>query len=86
MFLCPITMCLLTSPHLAADGYVYEESAIEAWIEKCKSKGQPITSPKSGVEMGETLLFNQTRKTSVLEFIEKKRKRWVKNCEAREGK
>lgn len=66
------------------NGRAYTPLDIKAWIEKCKSKGQPIISPKSGIEMGETLLFNQTHKTSVLEFIEKKRKRWEKICEARE--
>lgn len=84
MYLCPITRSMLRYPVLAQDGFVCKEDKIRKWIQKCKSDKQPVTSPKTNLPMGETLLFNRTHRTSVLEFLETKKAEWKRICEARE--
>jgi pyridoxal/pyridoxine/pyridoxamine kinase len=32
---CPISLQLMTDPVMADDGYTYQRSAIEAWLNKC---------------------------------------------------
>mmetsp|Transcript_43782 Transcript_43782/g.78231 ORF Transcript_43782/g.78231 Transcript_43782/m.78231 type:complete len:400 (+) Transcript_43782:148-1347(+) len=42
MYLCPITQEVMRDPVIAADGYTYERSAIEAWLRKKQSS--PMTN------------------------------------------
>uniref|UniRef100_A0A3P8WJI7 WD repeat, SAM and U-box domain-containing protein 1 n=1 Tax=Cynoglossus semilaevis TaxID=244447 RepID=A0A3P8WJI7_CYNSE len=42
-FLCPITRELMKEPVIAADGYSYERSAIESWI-NTKNRSSPMTN------------------------------------------
>lgn len=52
------------------------EAAIEEWIERCKSKGQPIISPKTQAPMAEVMIPNQAIKTQVIEWKEARLKAW----------
>ncbi|KAH8091635.1 hypothetical protein JL720_5947 [Aureococcus anophagefferens] len=61
---CPITQSLPVRPALAEDGHVYERSAIEKWLQT-KS-----TSPKSGAEMGKTLMDSTSTRTLIQSAIE----------------
>ena len=51
---CPITTELPIDPVTAADGRVYERSAIEEWFQS--RRGQPIKSPVTNMSMGTQLL------------------------------
>ncbi|KAK7092291.1 WD repeat, SAM and U-box domain-containing protein 1-like [Littorina saxatilis] len=42
-FLCPITMEIMKDPVIAADGYTYDRSAIQAWLENGKDRS-PMTN------------------------------------------
>eukprot|EP00873_Tetraselmis_striata_P025105 jgi/Tetstr1/445369/TSEL_033167.t1 len=44
MYLCPITQEVMKDPVIAADGFTYERSAIEAWLQK-KSTSPMTNSP-----------------------------------------
>ena len=49
-FVCPITQELPLDPVMAADGRVYERSAIEEWIAKGNGKS-PSTNEKMGTKL-----------------------------------
>jgi len=51
-FLCPITLCVMTSPVFAMDGNTYERAAIESWFKRNS------TSPLSGTEIEKSLVPN----------------------------
>ena len=53
-FVCPISTELPVDPVTAADGRVYERSAIEGWIQS--RQGQPLKSPVTNEPMGTKLL------------------------------
>ncbi len=48
---CPITLCKIKTPVIAADGYVYEAQAAARWFEKNK------TSPITGLVLESTILY-----------------------------
>jgi hypothetical protein len=73
---CPISLELFKHPVVAMDSHTYEEAALVAWIEKCKSKGQPVVSPKTNAPMAEGMIFGQGFKTQVLEYVEAKTKEY----------
>ena len=56
---CPISLELFKHPVVAMDSHTHEEAALVAWIEKCKSKGQPVVSPKTNAPMAEGMIFVQ---------------------------
>ena len=50
---CPITLEIMKEPHLlAGDGNSYEKASIEAWIAQEQAAEKPLTSPKSGADLG----------------------------------
>ncbi len=44
-FICPITQQPIGEAVLAADGFIYEKSAMERWIQTCQRSGQEVRSP-----------------------------------------
>jgi len=59
-FLCPISLELMQRPVVAADGFTYEQSAIETWLEG------HLRSPLTGQEMTDkTLRPNHTLKAAI---------------------
>ena len=50
-FLCPITQIRLRDPVVAADGYTYERSAIEAWL------FNKDTSPLTNLPLDDKVLY-----------------------------
>ncbi len=73
---------MLTDPINAADGHTYQRAELENWIEMCRVKQQPLTSPMTKEEMAPMYFVNQFVKSDVGEFIEQQRQEWV----ARKGK
>lgn len=68
---CPLEMCLLTEdPVLASDGFIYSKKGLEKWIAHCKSKGRPLTSPKTGELMNAAYIVNKTHRTLVRDWVE----------------
>jgi ankyrin repeat protein len=76
VLVCPITGELFQHPVVAMDSHTYEKAALEAWVAKCKSKGQPLLSPKTNLPMAEGMIFVQSTKTQVIEYRELKKKEW----------
>ena len=67
-FECPITMQLMEDPHICADGFSYEKSAIECWLSKFHSTARsPVTN-----EMLEhtSLIPNKTLKSLIISWRE----------------
>jgi uncharacterized protein YbgA (DUF1722 family) len=62
---CPIGICLLTDPINAADGHTYQRAELERWIETCRVKQQPLTSPMTKEPTMEMYFPNQYVKTQV---------------------
>lgn len=66
-YLCPITCCLMADPVLAPDGFLYERSAITAWLTNHN------TSPMKGDTMppNPQLVPCLTLRSAILEWAEK---------------
>jgi len=63
-FLCPITREVMTNPVIAADGFTYERSAIERWLE---TKG---TSPQTNLALpSKQLIPNHSLKSMIVEQL-----------------
>ena len=62
VFLCPITMDLITDPVVASDGQTYERRAIVAHMEGRRRSQSVVTSPLTGVELQDTLYPNHLYK------------------------
>ena len=62
---CPITMALPLDPVTAADGFVYERSAVADWIAKGNGK-----SPKTNLPMGDALLPAPHVKNMIKRMVE----------------
>ena len=67
-------MVLMTDACVAGDGFSLNRPALQAWVERCKAKGQVLRSPKTGEPMPEITLPNQNIRTHVVEWIEEKHK------------
>ncbi len=67
-YICPITQAIMDDPYTAEDGYCYEKTAIERWMNE-----QPgnLTSPSRRTPMGRTLIANWRLKNHISEFVEK---------------
>jgi len=64
--LCPITMALMHQPTMTADGFTYEQSAIEDWFVKRN------TSPITGAHLDTTILLpNMMARSMVHEFVDR---------------
>ena len=61
-FECPLSLDIMEDPVIAEDGYSYEKEEIESWIKLSEDKGNPITSPITGDNMGKTLIPNTVLK------------------------
>ena len=61
-FECPISTEIMREPVIAEDGYSYEKEEIVNWIKLSEDKGNPITSPITGDNMGKTLIPNTVLK------------------------
>ena len=61
-FECPLSLDIMKDPVIAEDGNSYEKEEIENWIKLSEDKGNPITSPITGDNMGKTLIPNTVLK------------------------
>ena len=61
-FECPLSLDIMEDPVIAEDGYSYEKEEIESWIKLSEDKGNLITSPITGDNMGKTLIPNTVLK------------------------
>ena len=61
----------------AADGQTHQRAELEKWIETCRVKQQPLTSPMTKGEVIEMYFPNQYVKSHVAEFIEQRRREWM---------
>ena len=61
-FECPISTEIMNEPVIAEDGYSYEKEEIVNWIKLSEDKGNPISSPITGENMGNTLIPNTVLK------------------------
>ena len=61
-FECPLSLDIMNEPVIAEDGYSYEKEEIVNWIKLSEDKGNPITSPITGDNMGKTLIPNTVLK------------------------
>lgn len=68
--ICPITLELPFAPVTAADGRVYEKSAIETYIKRTQKKGRILKSPITNEIMGEQLLPAPQHKNTIEALIE----------------
>ena len=64
-YLCPITHELMRDPVIAADGYSYERSAIEAWL---RSGGAPVSPMTNAPLVSPTLTPNRSLKLLIERF------------------
>ena len=63
---CPIMLCVMDDPVVAADGVTYERACVEDWLAKGKT-----TSPLHGSPLEHTYLVpNQAVKTQIIELLE----------------
>ena len=76
-FHCPIGICLLTDPINAADGHTYQRAELERWIETCRVKQQPLTSPMTKEPMASMFFPAHLIKSQVGEYIDQRRQEWV---------
>ena len=74
---CPIGICLMTDPINAADGHTYQRAELERWIETCRVKQQPLTSPMTKEPMASMFFPAHLIKSQVGEYIDQRRKEWV---------
>lgn len=54
--MCPITNAIMVDPVQASDGYTYERSAIETWLQQQQRQGLPATSPMTRAPMASSEL------------------------------
>ena len=84
-YVCPISIELPTDPVMAMDGYIYQRSEIEEWIEIKRGTASGITSPVTNATMGDTLIpapsvYNNIEKLVKNNEIESAHaKAWLKN-------
>ncbi|CAE8617334.1 unnamed protein product [Polarella glacialis] len=66
-FCCPITQHLMLDPVAAADGQVYERSAIEEWFRRCSG---PLRSPLTNLPLPTVLLApNRALQRAIEEYL-----------------
>ena len=53
-----ITYGLIDSPVIAEDNITYSKASIQDWFRQCKARDEPVTSPMTRREIGETLRPN----------------------------
>jgi hypothetical protein len=75
-YLDPISLSLMKEPVLATDEHFYERSSLEAWMEQCQAKGQPLSSPRTGALMEPGFLRNGTLRRQILGYVGAKTKAW----------
>jgi hypothetical protein len=63
-FLCPLTKLVFAEPVVAEDGYIYEEMAINRWLD------ENSTSPTTGEDMGDTTINVIHFKKMVEKYLE----------------
>ena len=76
MLICPISFKLMTSAVIAMDTHSYQKEALEEWVERCKCKGVPLTSPLTSAPMEPQMMANQTVRGLVREHIEAREQAW----------
>ncbi|XP_076456029.1 LOW QUALITY PROTEIN: WD repeat, SAM and U-box domain-containing protein 1-like [Babylonia areolata] len=65
-FMCPISMAIMKDPVIAADGYTYDRSAIQSWLEKGKDRS-PMTNARLPHR---SLIPNRTLKMLIQRHLE----------------
>lgn len=80
---CSISFKLMTSAIVAMDTQSYQKEALETWIERCKSKGLPLTSPLTSAPMEPLTMINQTVRVLVSEHIDVRKQAWREQLAAR---
>lgn len=64
LYRCPISMEIMRDPVNAEDGYVYERSAIEKWLQQNRK------SPMTNLKMSKKLVANNALRSAIMEFVE----------------
>jgi len=85
MLVCPISFKLMTSAVIAMDTQSYQKEALEEWIERCKSKGIPLTSPLTNAPMEPRMMANETVRGLVREHIEARGQAWRRHLTQRKS-
>jgi len=67
LFVCPITLEIMLDPYVAMDGHSYERSALVKWL----SATDVYKSPKTNIEMGNTIIPNKALQIMIREWLEK---------------
>ena len=66
-FICPITFAMMTDPVITADGYTYEKSAIESWLQ------QSNRSPQTNEELEHTnMIPNRVMRSEIYAWVDQK--------------
>lgn len=73
---CRISFKLMTTAVIAMDTHSYQKEALEEWVEHCKAKELPLTSPLTGASMDPQMMSNQTVRVLVREHIASREQAW----------
>ena len=76
ILVCPISFKVMTSAVLAMDTQSYQKEALETWVERCKAKGLPLTSPLTNAPMEPQMMINEALRILVDEHIEAREQAW----------
>jgi hypothetical protein len=69
--MCPITNAIMVDPVQASDGYTYERSAIEQWLQQQQRRYIPMTSPMTRAPMKSSeLVPNRAIRDAIEKFRE----------------
>jgi len=86
MLVCPISFKLMTSAVIAMDTQSYHKEALEEWVERCKTKGLPLTSPLTNAPTGPQMMNSQAIRVLVLEHIEAREQAWLQQVAEKKNK
>jgi hypothetical protein len=62
--MCPLTNTIMVDPVQASDGYTYERSAIETWLQQQQRQGLLATSPMTRLPMASSELVPHLQSNS----------------------
>lgn len=80
---CPVSFTLMTSAVIAMDTHFCQKEALEEWVEHCKAKGVPLTSPLTNAPMEPQMIINQAFRILVRERIEAREQAWIEQLAER---
>jgi uncharacterized membrane protein YgcG len=68
-FICEVTQEIICEPMLAEDGFIYEKSVIEEWIQKSETNKISLKSPRTNMPMGKKIIYSIQHKNMIDNFI-----------------